>query len=329
MTKWSMAEFEASGGLGTVEPGEPDDLFVICASYEPRCSAIASRLSRGYRSRRAVVYFNREFCEGDTGAGVRGSVLDLKRLLEPHCDQVLTAEGSWLDPAAQLDALRDALTPDASSCGSRVKATVDTTTFNREALIVAVALLRMRHPQCTIRALYTSPLDHGEWLSRGYRAIRNITGFSGVQVASRPTLLAILSGFESERTAKLVDEHEPAKVLLGIGDPPTSDRFLKRNEAEQELTFARQTVEQFRFPADTIDGCRRVLGPIVDRHLRTHNIVLAPMSTKLSTLAAFVVAEQHPEVQLTYCVPGEYNTTGYSTGIGEIFVDAVPTPEDA
>jgi hypothetical protein len=205
-----------------------------------------------------------------------------------------------------------------------VAVTVDTTTFNRESLLTAMALLRNHFPASKIRVAYTSPQKHGEWLSQGYRSVRNVMSFAGIQQSSRPTLLVVLSGFEPERTLKLIEEHEPSKVLLGIGDPPTNQQFLQRNLDEQKLILARQEVEKFSFPASDMLLCRDSLETLLQAYLKSHNIALAPMSTKLSTLAVFLVAEEHPEIQVTYCVPGEYNTDSYSSGADSVFVGELP-----
>jgi hypothetical protein len=58
--------------------------------------------------------------------------------------------------------------------------------------------------------------------------------------------------------------------------------------------------------------------------LGDNNVVVAPMSTKPSTLGALLLAEEHPEVQITYCVPGEYNVRDYSSGAEALFVDGLP-----
>ena len=224
----------------------------------------------------------------------------------------------------QLVSLRKSLAEDGSEALPGAAITLDTTTFNREALITATALLRTHFPQSAIRAVYVSPKDHGEWLSRGFRCVRNVMGFGGLQVASRPTILTVLSGFEPERTLNIIEGHEPTKVLLGIGDPPTSPRFLERNVAEQKLALARQDVEEFTFPANSIRDCWTQLESVVRPYLADHNVILAPMSTKLSTLAAILTAEQHPEIQMTYCVPGEYNVHEYSTGAENIFIEQIP-----
>jgi hypothetical protein len=203
--------------------------------------------------------------------------------------------------------------------------TVDATTFNRESLLVTVLLLRTRFPDSRIRLLYASPAEHGSWLSRGFRAVRNVIGFAGTQYPSRPTLLMVLSGFESERTLKLIEEHEPTLVLLGIGDPPTRKEFLFRNEAEQRLVLARQGVHKFSFPTNDLDACHAALVKELSGYAASHNIILAPMSTKLSTLAALTVCEQYPQAQITYCLPGEYNIDEYSSGVTTIYETMMPS----
>ena len=109
---------------------------------------------------------------------------------------------------------------------------------------------------------------------------------------------------------------------MGIGDPPTSRNFLSRNLTEQELILARQDVEEFRFPTTNVKEClerlKKVTAPVADS-----NVIIAPMSTKMSTLAVWQLAEMYPEIQITYCVPGEYNVFGYSTGSHSVFVDRV------
>lgn len=154
--------------------------------------------------------------------------------------------------------------------------------------------------------------------------MRNVAGFAGIQHPSRPTLLAVLSGFEPERTLRIIEEHEPVKVLLGIGDPPADHSFLERNVNEQKLILSRQDIEEFKFPADNIKRCWDCLENLLTSYLDGYNVVITPMSTKLSTLSAFLVGECHPEMQISLAVPGEYNTVHYSEGVKSIFIDSLP-----
>lgn len=304
--------------------GKPDDLFLACASFEPRSVKAAECLSPTYRARQAIIYANSECLEGCQGVGTRPHLYQLITILARHADRVDVVEGSLFDAPKQLETLRKALLTDWQPQDQQPTVTIDTTTFNRESLLIASALLRSFEPKPTVRAVYVSPSDHGPWLSRGFRSVRNVVGFSGVQDPSQPTVLAILAGFEPDRVLKVIDEHEPKKVLMGIGDPPTTERFLARNIAEQQLVLSRQDVEEFRFATTDIHECYAQLRSLMEPCLRESNVVLAPMSTKLSTLAVLLLVEEFPQIQVTYCVPGEYNVREYSSGADTLFIDGLP-----
>ena len=306
-----------------MRPGVPDELLLVCSSYESRSVTIAECLAKDYRATKGVVYVNKEFLESGVAPAMNENLDKLKKLLAPHCDELVVAQGSWLQPNVQLNSLKHELLTNGAGSKNRC-ITVDITTFNREALLVAIALLRDDIRNSRIRTLYVKPQGMGPWLSRGFRYMRNVMGFSGVQDPSRPTVLVVLSGFEPERTNKIIEMHEPARVLLGIGDPPTDEKFRQRNLDAQKLVRARQHTNEFVFPANDTEACSKALEKLVGPLIEHNNVVLAPMSTKLSTLATYLFAERHPEVQITYCVPGEYNISDYSHGSEQIFVGELP-----
>jgi hypothetical protein len=325
MKVWGIEELKSLGGLrGTREGNAPDDLFLVSASYEGRTLAAAQSFAPDYRAQKGIIYFNKEILRDPNNDNAKINLDNLTEMLNRHCDVIDQVEGSWRDPRLQLIALRKAIAPADAGQPTDLSITIDTTTFNRESLLTTSALLRTHYPDSTIRVLYTSPNKHGEWLSHGFRHVRNVMSFAGIQQSSLPTLLVVLSGFEPERTLKIIEEHEPSKVLLGIGDPPTNQQFLERNLNDQKLILARQEVEKFSFPTSNITECWRCLETLLDPYLKSYNITLAPMSTKLSTLAVFLTAERHSEFQITYCVPGEYNTEDYSAGADKIFIDELP-----
>lgn len=309
------------GGLGQIVKSRPDDFFIVCASYEPRTLGVATALSPEYRAKRAIIYFNHEFTSyEESKTSLEKHILELQRLLDPHCDEVRLARGSWLSAKEQLVSLRDQIV-DKNSSTKKINVTLDATTFNREALLVTVLLLRANYSS-NLRIAYSSPKKHGDWLSEGFRSVRNVMGFAGIQKPGLQTLLVILSGFEPERTLRLIEEHEPSLVFLGFGDPPTREDFLKRNLDEQEtiITLAQQETKEFNFPANGIKDSFNCLDKLVETYVESHNIVVAPMSTKLSTLGVLLLAEKYPEIQITYGIPGKYNIDGYSKGVDEIFL---------
>lgn len=320
MNTFEIEQFRQNGGLTRIDQEKPDELFIVCASYEPRSTAVCGLLSKDYRARTGIIYINREFLEGPVAELTNENLRTLMESLSLHCDNICLITGSWLDPCEQLDLARECLLNAKLSEHSRI--TLDSTTFNREALLTITELIREIYNPF-IRVAYVSPLDHGSWLSQGFRCVRNVMGFPGIQQPSKQTLLVILSGFEPERTAKLIEEHEPSKVLLGIGNPPTDIKFLARNQNEQKLIFSRQDIITFFFPANDIISCWECLEQIIKPYKEDYNIIIAPMNTKLSSLAVLLTAEHNAEIQITYCVPGEYNVKEYSSGASAIFLDSI------
>lgn len=59
-----------------------------------------------------------------------------------------------------------------------------------------------------------------------------------------------------------------------------------------------------------IGTAKCILG-IVNKHDGNNNI-LVPLNTKLSTIAAAIVAVRYPHIQIAYAVTQTYNTDNYS-----------------
>src|SRR5437016_4204118 len=88
---------------------EPDDLLILCASYEERALTSSQCLAPSYKARRAVIYINEEFLCGASGAPARGNLYTLVERAARHCEKVDVTEGSLTDPQKQLASLRSAL----------------------------------------------------------------------------------------------------------------------------------------------------------------------------------------------------------------------------
>ncbi|MFA9502018.1 hypothetical protein ACERIM_04470 [Natrinema sp. H-ect1] len=319
--QYNYRDFRSQGGL--LQGTESDDLFIVSAGFEPRATAAVDALSSGYHARVGIVYVNEELLSEPDVGSTKDNLKSLKDKLQNHCDEVRVARGSWLDPVKQLRALEREMEEFNSGQDSSVQASIDSTCFSKETLLILLNLLYRRFKPDSPKIFYISPKEHGQWLSRGHRKIRNILGQSGLHKSTRPTTLILLSGFESDRTEKIIEEFEAPEVLLGIGDPPTNPEFLDRNEDEQDMILSQPEVDTFQFPAASINGTKNTVSNIIQDRISERNIVVAPQSTKLSTIGAWEASRDHFEVQMTYSVPGEYNYDSYSTGIDELYIDTV------
>lgn len=307
--------------------GTDGSLLLLSASFEERCLGLVQNLPSSARFRSGLLYVNDEFLSGPASTHTKSHMNSLRIFLGEHCDYVYEVIGSWLDPVKQVTALRkiSEIAQSRVSVSPQGPICIDATTFTRESLLVACALLSQNVSAMPLRVFYSSPQKHGEWLSRGFREVRNVMGFPGIQTPGAPTSLIVLSGFEPDRTCRLIEAYEPSEVLLGIGNPATNHTFLDRNVAEQKLILSRQDVHKFYFPANSVAECASTLRSMIASHSPS-NIIIAPMCTKLSTIAAFLVAEENHAIQLAYSVPGEYNIDEYSSGISAIYSEDITLP---
>jgi hypothetical protein len=322
--RFSISEFMAQGGLKPIS-SEPDDLIFVACSFEPRASTVVDQLTSAYAARFGVVYFNEEIVDAKLHSGARDACHQMQRQLTDCVDSLVVTKGSLRNPSVQLNSLRELFGSKRIDPESVKNITVDSTAFNRESLLILFGLIDSYFPSAKRRVLYVSPDGYGDWLSAGFQQVRNVIGLGGLQDPTKRTLLAVLYGFEHHRAIKTIEEYEPSVVLLGFGGNPTDVEFLKRNLEEldkvKKLALTQQEVQEFDFPADNITACAGRLEEVLGPHVDNYNVVIAPMSTKLSTLSAYLFARNHPQVQISYCVPAEYNINHYSHGAKTVFVE--------
>jgi hypothetical protein len=329
----SVADFKSSGGLRTIVEGEPDDLILVAYSFEPRSSTIVQNLADDYVANLGVVYANAEILKLEKRSG-DADVLDYNEMgyrLAARCNAIRQAKGSLQKPSVQLESLQGIFARKGFDSDSVKRITVDATAFNRETLLILFGLLDTYFPGAKKRVVYVSPAKYGDWLSAGFQKVRNIIGLAGLQDPSRKTMLVVLYGFEHHRALKALEEYEPSKVLIGSGSKPTEVDFLKRNleeldKVQMKLALSQQEVDYFQFPADSITACAARLEEVVAPFVDDFNIVVAPMSTKLSTIASYLLAKNYPQIQISYCVPGEYNIESYSDGAKTVFAEELILP---
>ena len=65
--------------------------------------------------------------------------------------------------------------------------------------------------------------------------------------------------------------------------------------------------DSFEFSCSDIQSTTETLTKIVETN-SSHNFILVPLNTKLSTISVALVALQHKKVQVCYSVPEVYNT---------------------
>lgn len=204
---------------------------------------------------------------------------------------------------------------------------IDFTALRREELLILVRLLVERYDAnslCKIFGLYVSAAKMGKWLSGDIVDIRSVVGYPGEISPARSTTLIILMGFEINRARAIIEAYEPSQVFLGT---PALEGSINRVLFERNQEVVRRVSEdyteivsrKFSFSANDPSKALSDLSAILSE-CGDDNVVIAPLHTKISTLAAGVVALRNPKIQICYAAVDEYNEAAYSKQSGEIYL---------
>lgn len=149
--------------------------------------------------------------------------------------------------------------------------------------------------------------------SKGCKDIRNVVGYPGYWNPVYKYHLIVLSGFEQERITGLVEMLEPDSLSLGVCSDSTNDNhnntILQYREKFDDWARNLQVLkkyEQFNFSCINIEETVKILEKIIISNSKM-NYILAPLNTKLSTVAAGIVALKNESIQLCYPIPEAYN----------------------
>lgn len=304
--------------------GRVDSLFVSCASYEPRTTAVAGRLAEGYRVERVIVCRAKEYLN-------KGNSTQLfQEVYSSFKGKALTAihelQFELSRPIEFIRELGKALSDQISD-----GITVDISTFPRRELLIVLHLLQTRYSGLDLRLLYSEPGKYAtenkdqekRWLTQGVRAVEPIPGFCGIQYPRRGSLLVMILGHEGERTHITLRRHQPDKVIF-LGQSSSQFHEGLREIAEDQN---RQMIQQYgegcfwdtRLSAHGVYETLTELNRIFQQHRYSHNMFVAPNGTKLQALGTYLAARQNPEIQITYAEPVLYNWEVFSEGSGKLW----------
>jgi len=203
---------------------------------------------------------------------------------------------------------------------------IDITTFTHEVVLLLLALLKDKGLLNKVVFAYSGAGEYctseglsEKWLSRGVKDIRSVLGYPGVIRPSKKSHLIILVGFETERAKELVAQYEPTSISLGIGNDPYNNEFQETNIWHKEqlerfvasIENSRMRISEFNFSCSDPMGAKNAILEEAGK-FNDLNITIAPMNTKVSTVAAGLAAFDDERLKLCYVEPAEYNKRYYS-----------------
>ena len=290
------------------ELAEPFDLFIGSISYEDRCRSILEHLDL---SKISVALFSENENHLELHVKNAGPIRDLLG------SKLKLALVSTEDPLKTADALLSGLMAER---GAR-RVLVDISTFTHESLLILFRLLGLTHQGAAITFCYSWASEYSvgdpaeaKWLSRGIREVRSVLGYPGRPIPSRRMHLIVLAGFEHERATEIVRRYEPSAVSLGFGYSSAPDSESHHSVNRERFALLRAFfpgADEFRFECfDPSQASAEIL--VRAKAHPNHNVVVAPMNTKISTLGAALAATSDLSIQLAYSQAELYNSDGYS-----------------
>ncbi len=212
---------------------------------------------------------------------------------------------------------------------------IDITTFTHEILAMLIKLIynnKEFFPKVFL--LYNGACDYSDskesglnqmWLSKGCRDVRNIIGYTGINRPILKNCLIVLTGFELERATGLIKKLEPDKLIIGLGVDPIHENnenamhYFHEKFTEWKDNYKNYIRTEFEFSCKDISKTINSISDIISSS-QEYNYIIVPLNTKLSTVAASIVALQKPSIQLCYSIPEVYNTLTYSKPSDKITV---------
>jgi len=202
---------------------------------------------------------------------------------------------------------------------------IDTTTFTHETLLILLKIIQNQKDRFEkIFCIYvgaggysTGDTPEQMWLSKGCKDVRNVIGYPGILRPIAKTNLMILAGFEIERATRLIELIEPDRLILGNGIDPVAENhtaamsFFQNKFAAWQKEYKNIDIETFEFSCKNIEDTVSKIQCIISGRSE-ENFILVPLNTKLSTIAASLVAFSNPQIQLCYSIPETYNYSNYS-----------------
>lgn len=286
------------------------DVFICSASFETRC--LSASLALNPKMVETVHVLRNE--------DVLGKGCKHASLIEEHFQgKASPVVISKTNPVLTADRIINALSDLKGASGKRVL--VDITTFTHETLLILYKIISLAIPeQCDVRFVYTNAkyyfpgASEGQsWLSRGVSEVRSVLGYPGDMRPSRKSHLIVLVGYEDERAGKLIEMYEPSTLSLGVGGvEAVSEHLQSINQSYyRKLLELRSDAEKFNFSPTDAYAVRDVILEQAQK-FSDHNVIVAPMNTKISTLGVALAAMENPNIQICYGRAAAYNVDNYS-----------------
>jgi hypothetical protein len=148
-----------------------------------------------------------------------------------------------------------------------------------------------------------------------------VDAFSGHRSGDGKACLALFAGYEVHRSSGTIDATNPSLLLLMYGDPGDGTLswrldLSKRLHAkfEKNRRCATEVVSTLQLQ-QSLDVLEQYYNFLID----DHDLIIAPVCSKMHSVAAYLFWEKYGEIQLTFPLPIGYNPEHRPRGVGSTY----------
>ena len=309
---------EISDSIGLVETGQ-DEIFLACASFEDRTTAVASKLSKQYLITNSFVC---KYEEKNRSSARDENFEKLRGLLFERSTNVFPIICDHHDPLDGIRKFRELCDNKGIDLEGKV-VSVDITTFTKQYLLVLLKYLKKQQPK-SVRLFYTEPEDYAvKWskpLSYGLIDIVSVPTYGGHSYTDKENLLILILGYEGDRAYGIWERLSPHKTIAIIGRPSFKDLWEGRVEQFNRKLLSKLPKNSIYY-SPTLDPfqVKKDLDTLIEHHLARFNIAISPLGSKPQVIGCYLSLSLHPEVQVIYAIPKYHEEEYFSKRIGRMW----------
>lgn len=280
--------------------------FWVCASFEKRSVQIYRHLiSHQKVCDTSHIFFNSE----------NNHHIPLANFQAVPSKKINNIPIKYSDPIYTADKFISVLKEDINA--GRTHIVIDITTFTREWLLMLLAIFKIpEFSICKIICAYNYAEEmSSSWLSQGPLEMRTVLGYSGSFFSSKKTHLFLILGHEIERAIAIIDSVEPTllTIVTGSKDGSVTEKMREKNIYFKNYIKNCYSIETIEEEIDVTDFEKSKND--IEKRIKFNNkfnTIIAPLNTKISTIAAGMVCLKNPQIQACYLPMEQYNINEFS-----------------
>jgi hypothetical protein len=305
----------------TIEPieGDKDDIFITCASFEDRTTAIADRFSKNYKVVNSFVF---KYDEKNMTNLRDVNFGKLKSKIEQHSENIFPIICNHHDPLDGVFKIKELLKNNLLTLEDKT-VTVDITTFTKQYILVLFKFIESQKTK-SVRLFYAEPQDYSvKWkkpLSSGLIDIVSVPSYGGHYYAEKENLLILQLGYEGDRAYGLWEKCAPHKTIVLIGKPSFKETWEGRVEKFNARLLSKLS-KDFRYYIATLDPFEvsKNLDNLIKEYSPKFNISISPLGPKPQVLGCYLSVRKYPDVQIIYAIPKSHEEEYFSKKVGKVW----------